>query len=76
MEPKDIDNPKAEMDFMEQALRDLYKEHSEAFEKYVKIAWYSEKLNPEIYDIALKKASGHKMMIEEYEKRLKKYNHE
>ena len=26
MEPKDIDNPKAEMDFMEQALRDLYKD--------------------------------------------------
>jgi hypothetical protein len=74
MEPKDIENLFAEDDFMYQTLNDLHKEHLTAFESYCIIARLSEDINKEIYNIALQKAAGHRLMIKEYEKRLKKYN--
>lgn len=59
---------------MKEALRELLKEHETDFDTYIKIAALAEKLNPEIFSIAIKKASGHQMMIKEYEKRLEIYN--
>jgi hypothetical protein len=59
---------------MEEALRELLKEHETSFVTYIRIARLSKKLNTEIYNIALKKASGHKLMIDEYLRMLEPYN--